>query len=629
MKRQDDVKMKVGSPDWCRSVVEHYRDCRLKHVESWWKEVRDAYEGRHLGRNGRPQDDPTTIVGQNLEPNRVFSIAHAVAATVVNRYPTFFVSAQNADMEDFAEFAQEAAQNDWKMNYALLRDIRTCAIDAETIGMGVTCTLFESDYEEEAKKRAKRVKEAGRISKAVELGLIDPSTLGIPSDSFHWEDPEPSAMGDDRSFLGRICTFRVDPFRFLIDPTAGSISNARWVGDFFYAHADLVRASPIFTGVSDLPASQMDDRDLPFSGFDVGPYELIKITRIYYRAVDGKWNVRYMAEGRDDFIYKYDGLPFHPYDVLRWNDLGDTIWTTSDIRAVWPLILQEANVCTKSFDQMMRQQEDVSIVDGSALGEGELLAVVDDPNIGKYVKVTNPDRRNLDTLFSHVMKDPITPELLPYLSLLRQQIQEGVGLGNNQLSGGALKSETSAAEATTIDRWVNARSVNKAMSMDEFASCIAHKRLKLMVMYFPADVVAMMQGPEQAAKARLWKFTDGDVRYGLSITVEPGSMQPPSEAKLQQLYMALIQMANQSAVAAGLLNTPEAFRELFHSMGVPRRSKLLNPNVDSNTFSKALAAQQLAQGGPRQAPGGGGGGAPPPAAAAAMGASNNPEQLVA
>jgi len=586
-----------------------YLSNRRKVVEDYWFSVEDRYLRRLYSKRYDYPKFVDQLVFSQIEPPRVNQLANTLAATTFNQRPKFFVEPVTKAQNDVAEWGETATNAEWQRDHAINSEIRRCGFDEAMYGWGIAYTGVKTDYVAAVGARKQRQRDALKEKSLAERGLIPDDYY--ESAEVHMDWTPTTVENDDRIRRDRIFTVRIDPWRFVIDPAATDPENAKWMGVWCYMDEASVLDSPDFDPVAKKRVefgNRMDEDVLSVASGD--PYKYAKIWEMWFKQPDGTWNLRIYWDGETDdgmFLYKHDNPYAHgcPFRIFRATPTGRSIWGVAAILPVYQQIVMESEITTRMFDALMRRGEDVLFVDGEAMSQDEMQPFTI-PDVGLMIPIKNVGGRPLTSFFQRLESGQVNTEAITFLQLLQQQIEDGVGLGANQL-GQFGKSETSATEAGNVQKWADIRGSIRNQHAEEFVGQIAHDRLKLMAQFYPAELMRQLGGEDASKLWRLSRFTDGDIQWGLNVKVVPGSMQPPSDQQRLQLATTMLTAAQQPGSTAGyLVNQPEVYKFVFKLLGLNDGSRLLNPGVDSDMLTEAHA-MAATQGG------GGGGGASAPA----------------
>lgn len=595
-----------------RLLTQCYLSNRRKIMEDYWFAVEDRYLRRTFSKRYDYPKFVDQLVFSQIEPPRTNQLVNTIAATTFNQRPKFFVEPMTKDQNDVAEWAESAVNAEWQRDHMLNCEVRRCGVDDAMYGWGIAYTGVKTDFVAAAAAREKRAKAALKERAQVERGLIPPDYND--SAEVHMEWTPTTEWNDDRVRRDRIFTVRIDPWRFVIDPASTDPENAKWMGVWSYMDEAAVHGSEDFDPEAKkrVKFGQRLDEDV-LSVATGDPYKYAKIWELWIKQPDGTWNLRIFWDGEDEdgpFLYEHDNPYAHgcPFRIMRATPSGRSIWGVAAILPVYQQIVMESEITTRMFDALMRRGEDVIFMNGEAASIDELQPF-SLPDVGLIIPLKNAANVPLSSLFQRLEQGVVSSESMNYLALIQKQIEDGVGLGANQMLEFG-KSETSATEASNVNQWAQVRNSIRQQAAEEFLAQIAHDRLKLMAQFYPAEVMRQLGGEDASRLWRLSRFTDGDIQWGLNVKVIPGSMQPPSDQQRLQLAQTMLTAAQTPGSTAGyLVNQPEVYKFIFKILGLSDGSRLVNPGVDSDMLTEAHAMSAV-QGG-----GGGGGSAPAPVAA--------------
>lgn len=588
-----------------------------QYWEDRWRESQDEYNiGVSYGtywRNGSFELD-------EVRPARANAIVQLTVAQTVASRPKVFLEGYTARQnEGVAQVMAEAANNEWQQDFALVRELELCVQDASRYGLGWMLTSFENSFEtveedtEEAEDRA-----IEKLEDPTSAAIIDDAVAQAGSALAEGpEDPhEPTWDPDNRVVKQKLISRRISTWSAFGDPDADSPETSRFFGRRIIADYDEVVADPDLDTQGLQPDSTLDITDHlgRYSRYETksrrattSPYRLTLLFEVYERQPDGSWHLIIFARNHNRFLRKVK-MPYWigcPIKVLRWNQDGENFYCQSDIHLALSEIVAERLLYTKTFDGFSREQVDTTFYDDkSGISEKELNAACD-PNVGKFVKMTNPDpTRPLSNYIFKLPKDPKSPEALNLLAFLERGIQTSTGFGPNQF-GQALKSGTTATEAAEVGQFVRGRASHKVSAVERFIAAVTYDRLGLMAQYYDAEDITRLVGAESAQTWEKARFTLSDVQNGLSVIVEPGSTQPKSDQSIINNLVTVLQISQANPMAQALVNTRRVLVELFEQFGFKEGSEFVN-NADSDEdleqVQGLLAAAQAAGGGGRPGP---------------------------
>lgn len=601
-----DMQPKWGSVKWARRLVDVYREELESVALPWWDHVEDLYESRQFADIG--WNRPDSMGGRLIEPPRVLSIVHATDAYVFNSSPKLFFEARMAETEQLAEVLEDAENAEWRRDFARRQpDNRIIIRDASKCGWGIGLTTFETDFAKAEADRKRRMKKLKRSLGDPTLSLLTDQEIVKEYRANVGDDDDygysSTIENDDRVMTGCGSTRRIPPRQFLCDvnAVAPKKSDAQWMGRYFYVYKENLVNSTLYKNTSNItPSTPGEDRH------DDGR-PVIKIYELFFKQPDGSWDMRCFAEGGEDWIRK-EKRPYiggNPYTILSWNETGNRLFPISDIQPVYGHIMEEINFRTRLYDAYMRECQDFSIADGTVLTEKDIAGIANYPVVGAILRVAKLGGRPLDSVLQRIKKDPKTPELMNYLAIIEKNIQDGTGMGPNQ-SMQALKSDTSASEARIIEQMHQSRAAAKVFATNEFMAETALKSAQIKAQFYTPNQMGRLAGPRGEAMWSTTRFTDAQIRDGLAVTVEEGSMQPQSDERRAQLYGTMIQEAFTFPVAAATWNVLECQRRRARSFGVHDGSALINPkatpgDIAQVSMNMAVNGAQQKGSAPRQA----------------------------
>jgi len=535
----------------------------------------------------------------------VYSIVHTVEAMTFNRRPKLFLKGWNAKVQDdWIPTMEDVLNAEWYDEPSIGREVRICIRDCVKYGWGIAMTTYDAEFPEDYEP------EEGDLG-VVDQPLMEAAIADAEADiavemaeRTPFPDEVPTFEHDDRVSFDNINTRRVDPRLFMIDPDASCPEDAKWMGrkiiadlhsvkEFFRDHPRVSELGPTSRPEDEFPGRTGRNRQ------DVhqSPYQNITLYEVWEKIVGGGWR-RILMPKDHDFVLSTTENPFHggcPFHILRWNEDGVTIWSQSDIEPIWSIMLAERITSTKVVDGYTREHEDTYLFDQSVGITEEQMNVVNDPGVAKYIPVTSGGRRLSDLIYK-LPKDTKSPEVLQLLSLYERQFQIGTGLGPNQFSQ-AMKSGTSATESAEVAGFARARGSHKYGAVEEFVSAIASFRLGLMIQFYDAERIARMAGAEGAA---VWTEIKeqlnhpGEIKKGMRVRVQQGSMKPENDEQRLQSLMALLQVSLSNPALSSNVNMPAIFEDISRALGNHRGSRYLITE-DAQKMAMAMAAMQLMQ----------------------------------
>jgi|DEB19_MinimDraft_3_1074340.scaffolds.fasta_scaffold12914_1 hypothetical protein len=608
-----------GTPAWDIALIEGYLRERDRCAKPHWDLARELYEQDQF--QGWRLKERYMI--DQVQPPRVYGLVHQIESQVYNRSPKFYVSPMTPKQEKLAKWGELVMNTEWLRDSRLQKEARLCLRDCVLTGWGFMLSSVEGDYEKFRKQRLARQKLAQKIQSDPAIGsMIDRVTqvMRMTPDSIVAEESETTYEMDDRVWQGRVCSRRVSPDDIVIDPNATCLEDARWIGRVIYADYDSVMSNPLFQNTKGLTptkimngvmertnygtvprASVLAGKQAAFSHgpFDIPtPYQYVELYEIFERKSNGDWNMKVFARGHDKYLREEDAIYDLgcPYKMLRWNDIGARIFSVSDIQPVLTHIIEEREIRTRLHDQHMRGAVDCYAFDRTLLPTEEQIRSFTVEGLGMLLPMDNVGGRSIQQGMQLLPRNPQTNEAIAYLQVIERNIQDGTGLGANQMMQ-ALKSETSATEAAEIARNAGARGVAKFSAFNDFIANVAHDRLKLAAQFYDPGMIAVLGGIDAAAMWMGENFTKADIQWGLNVTIEIGSMQPKNDQTRAQAITTALTIMRQDPIAAQMLNVPRIWQEFFSLLGFQEGSDFLNPMMTADAmtamYQQAMMAAQM------------------------------------
>lgn len=597
-----------GTPGWSRQLIEGYLDLRRSRYDGIWEKVEELYrkDGDYV--NGWFTKDPTMIQGRMIRPPRVYGYIQALESQLYTRHPRFFVSPMAARQEKLARYGQAHLNAHWKRDRTIDEDVHLMLRDTAKTGFAWALTEFVAQDPVKAQRdNRKRQKFARDLQESGEMGalaadLIAEQALG--RDSVAFKESSVTYERDDRVIYGKVVTRRIPYWAIAVDPNAGRLEDAEWVYRQVFAPIDAVKRCPFFKNTEDLrPTAQLSGSfdgkgvthrplDSPFSVPE--PYQYVILWEGYEKNEDGGWDFKVFAENHPEWLYEEKDR-YHlgcPYTLLRWNHEGDTIFAPSDIQEVLDLIGEEMNLRTRLFDSEMRKMEDAWAFDQNVIKEPTLAAAMNIPGVGTFMPVPGLSARGKGTVFQELPKNQNSQSLLAYLAIIERNIELGTGMGANQ-SLSAMKSDTSATESAEVAAWARSRSEVKHFWFKRAMEDIGLKILQQSAQWLGPDVISQTAGPDAGAFWAAEEWTPADIRYGLAVEIEQGSMRPPSDEAKAQLLATMIQEAMTNPIAAQKYNVDVMLEDLARFRGIQDGSKYLNPDFTPEKMAEMSMMMSL------------------------------------
>lgn len=629
-------------------------------VQRWLKRIRSAERDRDaemakvwrfIDRRYTSRNDSAvwfTDAGITLKqprPPRIYSIVHAIEASLFYQHPKYFCKQKAVKYEKLARLMEPLAQTLWRE--AVPEDELQWAIRATTKrGRSWMLLGYDSDFEAEARDRRAReeVAEGEQADVFAEtLSARDMmSTAATPETEEAGEaenEVEPANYElDARVARRRMCARFVSNWDVVHDPAARCFPEVGWIARRLDLQLEVVKADKSLKNTEGLMPDGVIKRkgvgrsknsspafkvNTPDKGVDMGAQNAenstVRMWELFYRVVDPKtmevtWDMVLLSE--QGKLHRYEVAPYWfgcPYETLSWNHDGETMFTTSDIEQLLPIIVEEGDLREKMYRFFLRRCKDPVLMTKAILGDAAQIRQMEVGGVGAVVGVNEPP--NNQPLQAHIAVIPKSYELgdiMAHIAVLDREIQATTGLGANQQAQ-AMKSDTSAYEAKNVEMHAEARTIDKQKALESFCSRLMLKLLVLAAQYYDAERVSESASDEVAAQWRMLKFSPGDVQDGLHVFVEKGSMRPQSDEQRAATYGQLLQL-KRDPIFGPCLNGEPLLKRFFESNDIPEGSELLNPEAIKQVDAANQMAQAVQMGGmpARGAPGAQNAGGRPP-----------------
>lgn len=615
---------KRGKPGWMRSLIDGYIDVREREVAESWKVVATLYK-RDLDRLGKaPFADPLSLQGRLNIPPRTHAIVHGNESQLFIRPPKCFVKPMSSRQERIAEILEQLLTAHWERDSFLNGQVRLCLRDTGKVGHSwMTTECWQENPNAERLARRKRQRMAERLQEDAVGGedlAHQIAMMASSVDSVNAPAQNQVAMKrDSRVVYRRIVNSRIPFWNGAMDPNATCIEDAEWFFEYMTKPLHAVKRDRSLKNTANLKANRSLRGRFGNAAQDLNrfgasetnipdEYQYVGIWSGFVRNDDGGFDKKIFAEDHDEWLFEdadhYDlGCPV---SMLRWNHTGDEIFATSDVALVLDQIVEEIQLRTRLFDASMRDLNDTGFFNKDKISEAEFGQIVSLPGVGKLVPIANLGNLDINQVITYPRRQDRTQQILPHLSIVQRDIEMGQGHGPNQMLQ-AMKSDTSATEASVIEARARAQEAVKAFWFDNFMEDVGHKTIQQAGQFYGPDVIAQSCGQEAAAVWVMEDYTPDDIKFGMAVRIEKGSMAPTNDEQRYQTYSEMVQEALVNPMAAMITNVPEAQRRRMLARGVQDGSSVLMPGVSAEAFSAASTKMALMKQGGTQ----GGGGSPP------------------
>lgn len=614
-----------GSAPWWLGLLSGFEALRSDEVGEVWEAAEQRY--RQRGSRGWGYKNGQFTL-KTVRPPRVYSMVHSADASLLYSTPKFFSRPTSEQYADLSSVAEDLVNGMWQ-RYVADNELQMIVRDAVKYGRGWGIVGYEDDYSKAKKARARRRREALQAQ-------ADPMFRILPTEAvvnpIGGEPPrvenelEPTTYERDERALWKKPSFRrVSPWDVFFDPDAPVPEKMRWCARRIVADVESVRNDPRFAkakGIENLqPTLALDGRgvsktrygqrtgilsrgisalskaftSLLGQGVAQNDYTYVELFEVHYADEDGKWGIKYVANGFPEFLYESDEL----YDIgcplssLAWNGDGDTLFTTSDVEQVMTQILEEENLRTRLHYFMLRRADQPTLLDkrmfGGSAGNLEMLT---NPKVGSYALVEGlPSGQPLQTGVAELPKKWELGETLAYLERLEKEFADATGLGPSQRLQ-AMKSDTSAAEANNVNQASTDRLSDKQRHVNRFYVDIAYKLLGLGAQFLEAEELAALLSDEQVARWRATTISAGDIQDGLHLYIEKGSTAAPSEERRASFYQLAMQLW-QDPVLGQKFDGDEILDRLARMSGVPDLDRIMVEGVDVDELRNQMMMQSM------------------------------------
>lgn len=625
-----------GMPEWWLSLLTAFEALRDEECGEIWRAAEDRYRQR-ANRAWRFKNHDYSL--RMVRPPRVYSMVHAADANLLYNRAKFFARPTSEAYQRLAGVAEPLANGIWQ-RYVADEELRLCVRDCVKYGRMWAEVGYEDDHAKAAKARARRRREAQRAQANPLAGTLRPQDLGVPTGVAprgEANQPEAPTFENDLRALWKKPSFRRrSPWDVFFDPDATVWQKMRWCAVRILADADSVKAQfKNVPGIKDLqPTLVLDGRSGKLSTGTkygqrqgilsrsvsalsksfaqmLGPgerqdaYAYVELFSVHVMNEDGRWGRKIVANGFDGFLEDKDEL----YDIGcplitgAWNGDGDTLFSTSDVEQVMGQIVEEEQLRTRLHQFMLRRANQPTLIDKRLVGGVNNIDVLSHPTLGAYALVEGrTDGQPLQTGIAELPKRWELGETMAYLNHLNDEFAQASGLGPAQRLQ-AMKSDTSAQEASQMNRAAMARLSDKQGAVEQFCVQGAKHLLGLAAQYFEAEQLSVFLGANDTAAWLGEDISAGDIQDGLHIYVEKGSMSPQSDEQRAAFYSQMLSLWR-DPVLGQKVDGDVVLERLAEINSIPDLDRLLMADVDVDDLRKQQIQMALM----------GAGGKPPPAA---------------
>lgn len=425
------------------------------------------------------------LMGQLQTINLVYPIVKNVIPTLYWKNPYINCIPKRLEDEPTAPFVG-AILNYYYDELDVKNTNRQIIFDAYVLGMGICkigyATQFGADIPDEniEKEREKR-KQRGWLEK---LGLRKPKEGNEDKTAENVELDE--FIRSESPYISW-----VNPFEFLIDPSATSINNARWVAQKITKILKQVKENKAYKNTSQLTGTVMRENltnDVPETQID--NFKTIDLYEIHYKT-DGGINILTLAKDQEDFKdlrheenpYDMDGFQF---EVIAFNKHSHKLYPKSDVDIFKGLQDRIAITFDNILDQIDKYVPKL-LVDETGLTEDGKRALRDG-EVGSIVYTTkNPQEVVREASFTQLKTD-----LAVFIDKLFDIVMLETGLTRAQLMG--MSNAQTATEAQISQAGQNLRLSDKFDLVADFANKQARKLWQVVQKFVDLEEVQLITG---------------------------------------------------------------------------------------------------------------------------------------
>jgi len=358
-----------------------------------------------------------------------------------------------------------------------------------------------------------------------------------------------------------------------------------------------------------LVGASFNPKDFP----DCDKEEYVILYNVYYEKdkrmclIAEDFTEHYLME--EDSPYTNTDSGYHPYDMLRFNEVPDEFYPESDITPAEPQMLELNNLRSAQMNHIKRVSKRKYFSRSSALAEDGKKALRDGID-GSVVEIDQQYSDDpIDSIIGPIQDAPIDPQVFATESRTKDDIWNVLGTTNyaSQSSGGA----NSATEAQIVATQSQFRVEERVDCINEFAGKVVKKLLQICLKNLTqADVIKIL-GEEDGIFWRQYK-NDDDIRREFIADLKYGSTTPVNKANKLERFMQLYAVAQQNPMVFNQLKFSQELLENARDFLSDEPEKYLNPKIaqmlqelmmkqilSGQMPENALGAQGQPQGTPR------------------------------
>ena len=419
--------------------------------------------------------------------NIIYPIVKNIIPTLYWKNPYITAIPKRVEDEDSAPYAG-ALLNHFYEELDVKSVNRQVIFDAYVIGEGVCkigyATQFGSDIpDDNLEKNRDKEKKRGLLEK---LGLKKPKPE---------EEKQEKQLVELNEYIKSENPYViwVNPFDFIIDPSANSIFTARWVAQKVTKILKEVKETKGYSNVSNLKGVQPEAtliEKIPTTQID--NFKTIDLYEIHYKTPEGI-NILTLAKDGSEYrplrheksIYEMGGFQF---EVLSFNKHNHKLYAKSDIDIIKGLQDRISITFDNILDQMDKFVPKI-IVDETAMTEPGKLALRDG-EVGS-ICYSNKDPNNVVKEISFTQ---LKADLSVFIDKMLEIMMLETGLTRAQLMG--MTNAQTATEAQIGQAGQNLRLSDKFDYVGDFANRQARKLWQVVQQFVDLKEVQLITGDQ-------------------------------------------------------------------------------------------------------------------------------------
>ena len=529
------IEKASGEAQWeyWAGVLSSTEDWLQKKHWNGWRAWRSAYmfaRGKQWGATEQPNSDipDSAALDGSVTINKVGSFIQDLLPFMIRREPKFIGKPQRSQDVESAKAQGQVLSKFWTQN-KMNRQLKLCALDALTIGHCIAKTGFRRELDE-SKARTKK------------------GQLAAP-EGFEYRD---YVVKETPYF------YRINPFRFLIDPAAPSydLQSARWVAEIVYRpYQDVIEDTrydkeTIKEIRSGKPCTVRDfesERDL--SEVEVSPQESEQEidTKNDYLVLYEVWDKR----SRKNFVFArgitrpllerdwpFKHLQGFPYVMAKFEEVSNELYglgivsKVSDIQKMLNRARSRQYAMARAYSPQMY---------GPPMDETEMAKLRNkDPD--DYIQLDETSAQYDLRAVPH----PILPsDFYQMEASLQQDFRELTSM-DTLIQGGPLPARTSATEVRARQQLFGMKLEDAIQSLDNFVLEIGEQLIAHTKAYLTSDVWVERLGKQGTQYVPVGP---DQIKTSVDLELISTNKQPTDPQTDRQQAMQLLQIVSQAVPA--------------------------------------------------------------------------------